>query len=56
MDWKDLYPEFLAKEAARESTSCDRNEVKFLDVGCGYGGLLGKILFFPFLNDCLQNN
>ena len=46
MDWKDLYPEFLAREAVTENASCDRNQVKFLDVGCGYGGLLGKKLLF----------
>lgn len=31
MDWKSLFPDF----------DCDKHQVEFLDIGCGYGGLLG---------------
>ncbi|KAK7590359.1 hypothetical protein V9T40_001972 [Parthenolecanium corni] len=30
MDWKSLFPAF----------DCDKQQVQFLDIGCGYGGLL----------------
>ncbi|GLH10470.1 tRNA (guanine-N(7)-)-methyltransferase [Gryllus bimaculatus] len=35
MKWNSLYPKFF-----NEETSC--RKVEFADVGCGYGGLLGK--------------
>lgn len=37
MDWSSLYPDFIDKN--------DRKllkPVEFADIGCGYGGLLGK--------------
>lgn len=38
MKWKDLYPAFFD-----ESNKCSNGRgVEFADVGCGYGGLLGK--------------
>lgn len=37
MNWKKLYPAFYSDD----SRGC--NEVKFADVGCGYGGLLGTL-------------
>ena len=36
MKWSELYPEFI------NSSDSDK-KVQFADVGCGYGGLLGKI-------------
>lgn len=37
MDWSKLYSDYIS------TTSEDRiKEVEFADVGCGYGGLLGK--------------
>lgn len=32
MDWKSLYPLYEEK----------RQKVEFVDIGCGYGGLLGR--------------
>lgn len=34
MDWSKLYPQ-----------KPDISKVEFADIGCGYGGLLGKIIF-----------
>jgi len=38
MDWNQHYPEFLATNP--------NSRVEFLDVGCGYGGLLGNLQLF----------
>lgn len=35
MDWSPLYPDHAISE---------RQGVEFADIGCGYGGLLGKIV------------
>ena len=43
MDWNSLYPDFI-----NESNQSLKTPVEFVDIGCGYGGLLGK-LFFIFL-------
>ncbi|XP_038053128.1 tRNA (guanine-N(7)-)-methyltransferase-like [Patiria miniata] len=44
MDWSDLYPAFCAGSQAECGTSNSESQpkaqVEFLDVGCGYGGLL----------------
>lgn len=32
MDWSKLYP----------IENCGSNDVRFADIGCGYGGLLSK--------------
>lgn len=37
-DWSNLYPVLKTSEAKLK-------KVEFLDVGCGYGGLLGKSYF-----------
>ncbi|XP_062323005.1 tRNA (guanine-N(7)-)-methyltransferase isoform X1 [Osmerus eperlanus] len=38
MDWSSLYPEFLSN-ASENVTS----QVEFVDIGCGYGGLLVEL-------------
>lgn len=35
MDWSKFYPEFF-------KTPESGAKVEFVDIGCGYGGLLGK--------------
>lgn len=40
-DWSNLYP--ILK------TDKSKGKVEFLDVGCGYGGLLGKYLIHQFI-------
>lgn len=39
MDWSELYPHFLAGDAAEKNSS----RVEFADIGCGYGGLLVEL-------------
>ena len=50
MDWSVLYPDFV-KPLSTNSNHDDEvdserigtdSRVEFLDIGCGYGGLLGK--------------
>ena len=36
MDWSPFYPKIFDKEKT----------VEFADIGCGYGGLLGKTAFW----------
>ena len=49
MDWQDLYPEFFLSNDGNAADASSMNaEVKFLDVGCGYGGLLGKPFKYEF--------
>jgi hypothetical protein len=43
MDWSTLYPNYFTKGKSDGVTS-PKKSVEFLDVGCGYGGLLGKCL------------
>lgn len=43
MDWSQLYPAFFVTPEGSKS-SAPATEVKFLDVGCGYGGMLGVCL------------
>ncbi|XP_068598835.1 tRNA (guanine-N(7)-)-methyltransferase isoform X2 [Brachionichthys hirsutus] len=40
MDWSKLYPDFFAADSSEEDTP----RVEFADVGCGYGGLLDKLI------------
>ena len=35
MDWRELYPEFATEGGVK-------SQVQFADIGCGYGGLLGR--------------
>lgn len=43
MDWSELYPHFFAGDSSEKHTS----RVEFADIGCGYGGLLGRSLICP---------
>lgn len=51
MDWSELYPEFFAPLTQNKSHDDAKDEkekqtgaqVEFADIGCGYGGLLGKV-------------
>jgi hypothetical protein len=45
MDWSSLYPDYFTQDLTDGKSKC----VEFADVGCGYGGLLGK-----FYNYTLQ--
>lgn len=52
MDWSQLYPLYFKKPNSSEEPSSEApKRVEFADVGCGYGGLLGKkkiVLFVSF--------
>ncbi|PRD21306.1 UNVERIFIED_CONTAM: mettl1 [Trichonephila clavipes] len=37
MNWAPLYPKYFGEDASKLNA-----KVEFADVGCGYGGLLGK--------------
>ena len=59
MDWSKFYPtHFQAKtsqidEPASKKLKAAENRVEFADIGCGYGGLLGKFLqIFSFALLC----
>jgi hypothetical protein len=41
MDWSILYPSFFTRAKSDGATSPVKS-VEFADIGCGYGGLLGK--------------
>ncbi|XP_072017930.1 tRNA (guanine-N(7)-)-methyltransferase-like [Amphiura filiformis] len=51
MDWNDLYPEFISNQVHCGSTA-EKGQVRFLDVGCGYGGLL--VTLSPVFPDTLM--
>lgn len=38
MDWSELYPDFFSGDTSGK----DHPAVEFADIGCGYGGLLGR--------------
>lgn len=38
MDWSKLYPDLIPGP----SSETEAPKVEFADIGCGYGGLLGK--------------
>jgi hypothetical protein len=38
MDWSKHYPQFFHHQQQNQNTKY----VEFADIGCGYGGLLGK--------------
>lgn len=40
MDWSILYPDTITSSEKDKSNQVKR--VEFADIGCGYGGLLGK--------------
>lgn len=40
MDWSVLYPDTITSSENDKSNQVKR--VEFADIGCGYGGLLGK--------------
>ncbi len=48
MDWSGLYPAYFSKKEIKEGEQnqkrmkLDEKRVEFADIGCGYGGLLGK--------------
>jgi hypothetical protein len=48
MDWSTLYPNYFTKGKSDGVTS-PKKSVEFLDVGCGYGGLLGKCLHYKLM-------
>jgi hypothetical protein len=41
MDWSTLYPSYFTRAKSDGATSPTKS-VEFADIGCGYGGLLGK--------------
>lgn len=51
MDWSSLYPDFSGHKLPGDGDSTDQRKqcVEFADVGCGYGGLLGKCIICIFL-------
>lgn len=40
MDWSALYPDHFTGKGNRSKHNA---QVEFADIGCGYGGLTGKI-------------
>lgn len=58
MDWSKLYPEhckpvkpvtdFKHDDVAEDRTNLDQSQVKFADIGCGYGGLLGMFMWTEY--------
>jgi hypothetical protein len=40
MDWSELYPQFFTENGSNDK---EKKMIEFADIGCGYGGLLGKI-------------
>ena len=48
MDWSKFYPKYLhpemnkSVEPSSKRTKLAEKKVKFADIGCGYGGLLGN--------------
>ncbi|XP_011141927.1 tRNA (guanine-N(7)-)-methyltransferase isoform X1 [Harpegnathos saltator] len=47
MDWNTLYPEYFDADNKQETQKC----VEFVDIGCGYGGLL--VTLSPMFPDSL---
>lgn len=47
MKWEDLYPDFNFENKD--------NKVQFADVGCGYGGLLGKTASVQIMENLLKS-
>jgi hypothetical protein len=41
MDWSELFP-IIKTQQSLDNDQCCIQQVEFADVGCGYGGLLGK--------------
>lgn len=41
MDWSEHYPDFYQ---SGQTISSNCHKVEFADIGCGYGGLLGKAI------------
>lgn len=49
MDWHTCYPHYFAlQETGDNSVVSNDKKVEFLDIGCGYGGLLGKYESFQY--------
>lgn len=44
MDWSALYPTHFSSVGKTDSELQGIKEVKFADIGCGYGGLLGMVV------------
>jgi len=43
MDWSILYPQHFSNN--NEQIQEIQKHVEFVDIGCGYGGLLGNLFF-----------
>lgn len=44
MNWGDLYSAFAETEDKDSEIKKMTKQVEFADIGCGYGGLLSKII------------
>ena len=44
MDWSTLYPDFVDPCKTNIEIKQLKKFVEFADIGCGYGGLLGKLI------------
>ena len=43
MDWRTLFPAFYPENNDKKETLDKKSpKVEFADIGCGYGGLLGR--------------
>jgi hypothetical protein len=50
MDWSTLYPNYFTRAKSDGATSPTKS-VEFADIGCGYGGLLGKCQNYELMMD-----
>lgn len=54
MDWSTLYPNYFTR-AESDGATTPTKSVEFADIGCGYGGFLGKchnndlIIYYIFM-------
>lgn len=46
MNWNSLYPFYFPFNKESKEDNDAKKCVEFVDIGCGYGGLLGIKIFF----------
>lgn len=53
MDWSEYYPDYVEKDSSESDSKSHRltKDVKIVDIGCGFGGLLAALA--PILPDTL---
>lgn len=51
MDWSPYYPAHFSTDGSKANGK--KKCVEFADIGCGYGGLLGKLILYSVNNFAL---